>query len=91
VTIQGVNREKIAKEQTVAPRMRTGQEVGNVFWNGKTFMKRAIANKLSPAIRNAERAQKTAGSLPANLLAWVTLHPATEKAKKAKERLTQWR
>ena len=53
-------------------------------------MNNAMAKRLSPAMRNAIRAQKSAGSLPANLLAWVTLHPDTEKAKKANERLTQW-
>jgi hypothetical protein len=49
-----------------------------------------MAKRLNPAMTKANRAQKSAGSLPASLLAWVRLHPATENAKKAKERLTQW-
>src|SRR5215470_7276482 len=91
VTIHGVKREKNPRAQTLAPRMRIGHEEGNEFSNGNVFIKSAIAKRLIPAKRKAERAQKRAGSPPATRLAWVTLQPATAKAKKAKERFTQWR
>ena len=89
LTIQGVNNEKIAKAQVLAARIRTGHEVGKTFSNGKVSKNSARENRLREAITNAKRAQKTAGSLPASLLTWVILHPATEIAKKAKDRLTQ--
>ena len=52
------------------------------FETGNVSMNNAMAKRLSPAMRNAIRAQKSAGSLPASLLAWVTLHPDTEKSEK---------
>ena len=90
LTIQGVNNEKSAKVTTVAPRDFIGHDEGSEFRKGNVFMKRAIAKRLRPAMTNASRAQNRAGSLPASLLAWVTLQAETEKAKKANERLTQW-
>jgi len=42
-------------------------------------------------MRNAERDQKRAGSLPTMLLTCVPLQPATASAKSANDRLTQCR
>jgi hypothetical protein len=91
ITIQGVKSEIPENAAAEEARMRTARLDGSDLWNGNTWRNSTSAKALKVAMKNADRAQKRAGSPPANLLTCVRLHPAREKAKRANDRFTSRR
>jgi len=90
-TIQGERERRPMVAVDTAAREIAGER-GRVAVKGKTWKKSSMAKTVRPAIRKAQRAQKSPACVPGS---WypspvLKVQPATANANNEKERLTQW-